>query len=392
MTAAGCFLVLASLLLAAQNLQGAGNTGTSGAAFLEHGVGSRPLGMGEAFTAEINDINTIYYNPAGLGSLRYPLLSVFHHELLIDTRLENLSFAYPIGDGFIGVSNSIFWVPSFEKVDINGLRVGDVQFYNGCLAVGYGYNFGYFYLGGTAKYIYQQIDTKLYHSFAVDLGVLKGFHIWTPFDAPLRNFHIGLSLQNLGSKVGPSPLPRRINLGMSYQPLNWLKFNMDMSEYAIDLSDLYDFTHGFNESFRLKLGMELNWKNILFLRGGWRFNDTGTYTVGLGVNYAIKNVTFVIDASFADAGHFTPTYSFNIAFKLIPKVITVEDQRNAEIHYLRGIKSYVADDLDSAIQEFRTTRDFNPYHKSISKKIKELEELKKLKGENERDEPNQKPR
>ncbi len=370
---------LLAVLLASGALRAAGTVGTSGAGFLEYAIGSRALGMGEAFTAEVEDINSIYFNPAGLGSLKYPQLSVFHHELIEDSRLENLTLCYPIKRGFLGVANSIFWVPAFDKVDINGLNVGDIQFYNGCLTVGYGYDFDYLYVGATAKYIYQRIDTKMVHAFGVDIGILKGLRMWTPFDAPLRNFHIGLSVLNLGTKVMSSPLPRHIRLGLSYKPLNWLGLNIDLIENCIKADDLLDFTHGFNESFRMNIGLELSYIDLLFIRGGWRFNDTGTYTVGLGFNYVIKNVSFTIDASFADGGDFTPTYSFNISFKLIPKVVTLEDRMTAEDHYKRGIKSYVGDDIEGALKEFQTTRDFNPYHKSIDKKIEDLEEIIELK-------------
>ena len=370
----------------AGSLSAAGSIGTAGATFLEMGVGSRPLGMGEAFTAETDDINTLYYNPAGLGSLKFPQLSVFHHELIMDSRLENLILCYPIGDGFIAVSNTVFWTPAFSKIDINGINVGDIQYYNGCLTVGFGYDLNYLYLGGSVKYIYQKIDTKLVHAFAADIGVLKGFRMWTPFDAPIRNFHIGFSVLNLGTKVMNSPLPRHLRIGMSYKPINWMTLNVDLLENCIKASDLIDFTHGFNESFRVNIGMELTYLDIIYIRGGWRFNDAGTYTVGLGFNYVIKNVSFNIDAAVADSGSFHPTYSFTITFKLIPRVVTIEDRRVAEDHYRKGIKAYVADDIDGAIKEFNLTRDYNPYHKNIDKKLKDIKVIQKLKKQNKESE------
>ena len=92
--------------------------------------------------------------------------------------------------------------------------------------------------------------------------------------------------------------------------------------------------------------------------------------------------SFTIDASFADAGDFNPTYSFNIGFKLIPKVVTIEDRKKAEEHYKKGIKSYVGDDIDGAIREFKTTKDYNPYHRNIDKKIDDLQEIQELKKQN----------
>ncbi len=372
------------LVLFATRIYAAGSRGTSGADFLELGIGSRAQGMGQAFTAETNDINLLYYNPAGIGSLRYPLLSLQHQELILDSRFENISFAYPLLGGYLAASNSIFWVPPFDKIDIDGNVVGQVVFLNGAFTAGYGYNLGFVYLGGSIKYIYQKIDTKLYNSVAFDLGVLKGLRLFTPFEAPTQNLHIGLSILNIGTSVAGYPLPRILRLGFSYKITNFLGINIDMLENIIDFSDLYDFTSGFNESFRLNTGLEFSYLEILSLRAGYRFNDTGTFTLGLGFNYVIGNVTFTVDAAYADAGQFGASYSFNVTFKLIPKVVTMQDRTVAENHYRRGIRAYVAGDIESALNEFRTTRDINPYHKSINKRINDLEELQQLIRENKK--------
>ncbi len=361
----------------------AGSAGTSGADFLEIGVGSRPLGMGEAFTAGTDDINSIYYNPAGLGTIRYPVLSIMHQELILDSRFENISAAFPLFYGFMGVSNSVFWVPPFDKIDVDGNKTGTVNFYNACFTLAYGQSLGFMEVGGSVKYIHQKIDTLTLHSAAVDFGVMKRLYMYSPFDAPIRNFVLGMSLQNIGTKAKDDELPRLMRMGASYYPTRWLGLNLDLMQYFIDTSDLYDFTYGFEESLRANLGMELSYFNIIALRAGYRFNDSGTYSLGMGFNYAVKDVGFSIDASYSDTGIFGPVYSFSISFKLIPKVITVEDQLKAEAHYQKAIKFYIANDIDSALDEFRSCRDYNPYHKNVKKKIKDLEYLKELKRQNE---------
>ena len=375
-------ILVAYSLLYPLSVFASGTTGTSGAAFLELPVGSRPLSMGDAFTAEVNDINAIYFNPAGLGSMKYPVLSINHQELIEDSRFENISMCYPLFQGYIGFSNSIFWVPPFEKIDIDGNKTGEVTFYNGCTTVAYGYDFEFIYIGGGLKYVYQRIDTLFVQSVAVDIGILKGMYLYSPFNAPLRNFHIGISMLNLGSGARDDPLPRMLRLGLSYKLTNWFGLNMDFTENMIDSSDLYDFTYGFDEGFRMNLGVEFTWLELLFLRGGYRFNDGGTYTFGIGFNYVIKNVTFNLDASYAETKVFGPTYSITLSFKLIPKVVTIEDKIEADKHYKNGIRYFVANDIDTAMKEFKLCRDFDPYYKSIDKKITDLEELHKLQTDN----------
>lgn len=43
----------------------------AGANFLKMGLGSRPLGMGCAFTGVGDDLYTLYWNPGGLGLVRW---------------------------------------------------------------------------------------------------------------------------------------------------------------------------------------------------------------------------------------------------------------------------------------------------------------------------------
>ncbi len=377
-------LLLFYAFILSKTAYAAGSAGTSGADFLEIGVGSRALGMGEAFTAMVGDVSAVYYNPAGLGTLRYPVLSLMHQELILDSRFENISAAFPVYDGFLAVSHSLFWVPPFDRIDIEGNTTGTVQFYNSNGTVAYGISLGFMEVGAGLKYIYQKIDTLAIHSAAVDIGILKRLYMYSPFNAPTRNFSVGFVLQNFGTKALESPLPRTIRFGTSYSPTKWLAFNMDMIESAITPSDLYDFTYGFEESFRVNVGLEANYNELMFLRGGYRFNDAGRYAVGMGFNYQVSEVNFTVDASYSDAGIFGPVYSFTVGAKLILKVITIEDTLEAEKHYQEGIKKYVKKDVDGAIEEFEKARKLNRYHKNINQKLRDLRALKTLIEESDR--------
>lgn len=379
-----------SLSRGGRSLFAAGSVGTSGAAFLELGVGSRPLGMGEAFTAAVGDINSIYYNPAGLGTMKYPEFAVMHQDLILDSRFENFSFVWPVYQGFLGFSNSLFWVPPFDRIDIDGNKVGDVQFYNSAMTVAYGQSLGFVEVGGSVKYLYQRIGPITVHAAAVDVGVLKRLYMYSPFDAPIRNLSLGLSLLNMGTKVKNDPLPRTLRIGSSYYLTKWFGVNVDITEYFIDSSDLYDFTYGFDEGLRVLTGFELNYLEILTFRAGYRFLDNkvtdiqGKYSLGFGFNYAVKNVAFQVDTSYTDTRVFGPVYSFTVTVKLIPKVITVENKIKAEEFYQKGIRYYIQNDLDSAIEAFKDCAENNPYHKNVKQKILELEELRELQLENEK--------
>jgi hypothetical protein len=248
----------------------------------------------------------------------------------------------------------------------------------------YGMSLGFMEIGGSLKYIYQRIDTLQLHSYAFDIGILKRLYMYSPFDAPVRNFSIGMSIQNVGTKAMEDPLPRLVRLGASYKLTKWFAFNLDMIENLISSSDVYDFTYGFDESFRVNTGVEFTYLDLLALRAGYRFNDAGTYSFGMGFNYQVNKVNFSADASYSDAGIFGQVYSFTVSCKLMLQIITVEDKREAERLYKKGIRRYVKGDVEGAIDEFEQARRKNPYHKNIEQKIEDLKQLKKLKKEGDK--------
>ncbi|HPG31034.1 MAG TPA: hypothetical protein PLQ81_09645, partial [bacterium] len=70
---------------------GSKDVGTTGAAFLKLGYGARPAGMGEAFSAVSGDINSLYYNPAGLYDVSNKTISFMHLNWLLDINYNVLS-------------------------------------------------------------------------------------------------------------------------------------------------------------------------------------------------------------------------------------------------------------------------------------------------------------
>ena len=83
-------------------------TGTTAAQFLKIGVGPRPIGMGGAFTASADDINSIYWNPAGLAGM-YTREAYFNHvDWISDVKLDYAGFGIEVpGFGTLGASVSL---------------------------------------------------------------------------------------------------------------------------------------------------------------------------------------------------------------------------------------------------------------------------------------------
>lgn len=74
--------------------------------FEDLGVGARPIGMGNAFVGLADDVNTIYYNPAGLGQLKRKEFTCGYGKLywgLSGPGETNL------GSGFVGYGYPLSW-------------------------------------------------------------------------------------------------------------------------------------------------------------------------------------------------------------------------------------------------------------------------------------------
>ena len=323
-----------------------GSVGRSGAEFLSIPNSARSTALGDAFVVGSDDIAVLSYNPSMLGLFQYPLLTIYHNELLLDTRYENIGCVYPVWKGFAGFSQSAFWVPKFDRIDEQGNVTGKTGVYDSATAFSYGLAFNKLSIGSTIRYIYEKIDSTVVQGISFDFGICKQLYMYTPFPTDTNNFSVGIAFSNIGYLSSGDPLPRLIKAGLAYEFSKWTKLYIDLSESAISSSDLYDFTYGFDESFRINTGLELSWNDMIFFRGGYRFNDAGKYTAGIGCQYAISNVSFAVDTSYQDSGIFGPVYGISFTVKLIPKIITAEDRKMAEKYYQEGIRYYVGDDLD----------------------------------------------
>lgn len=76
---------------------GAKKVNLSGLQFLKIGQSARASGMGDAFSAVADDINSMYYNPAGLVHVKRLAYQANFTKWLADTRLYSMSVAYNTG-------------------------------------------------------------------------------------------------------------------------------------------------------------------------------------------------------------------------------------------------------------------------------------------------------
>jgi hypothetical protein len=210
------FLAISPLTLHPSPLWGFGKSqvGTSGAEFLKIGPGARPEGMGEAFTGVADDIDAIYYNPAGLATLKSPELTGMHMDWFQSIQYEYAAFAYPMQKyGTWG-----FAITDLHTNNIDA-RTGDTDAPDGQFsAIEGAYWLSYanhvtdkLSLGTNAKFIRQSINSTTANAYAADGGAL--------YDTGWKGVRLGAAVQNIGTSVKfvneSDPLPLLFRAGAS---------------------------------------------------------------------------------------------------------------------------------------------------------------------------------
>lgn len=208
--------------------------------FLRTDVGARAGALAGSFVTITNDPATIFYNPAGLGTLEEPMGSLGFFKHLLDINSGYATYSQPISDlGHFGVGVLYVNYGSFDETDDFGNKTGNT-FSASDLAFSLGYSNTIdenLYWGANAKFIYSSIAGEKSTGLAADLGIL--------YTIPESRVTLGASLRNLGTQltsylstkenlpvdfvVGASVVPKGIPLLLN---LNFHKLNEEAKTFG----------------------------------------------------------------------------------------------------------------------------------------------------------------
>jgi len=311
--------------------------GTAGAQFLKIGAGARAEGMGEAFSAVVDDATAMYWNPAGLALAKKQEVTFTHNQWLGDIKHEFIGYCLPMGgNGTIGMNLIVLNV---GEMPVTTVELGEEsgEFFtcvDWAFAIGYGRNLtDKVAFGATAKVIQQRIWDMKASAFAMDLGVLaKTGYKSLRIAASLLNFGTDIQYkggqlidafnwndygdapqqtQNLEYVTSSSPLPLSYRLGMAYDFVDGP---------AHKLTGAFDYVHPNDGSEKQNLGMEYGFNKMLFVRAGMRVDidardDGNAYspTFGLGVNYGFGMLKTKVDYAYADYGNLSTVHRIALA-------------------------------------------------------------------------------
>ena len=321
LSAFGMFLWCNGLL--AQSSNTTTQVGTTVAQFLKIGAGARAIGLGGTFTALADDINSIYWNPAGMAVIGGKGEATFNHaEWLADTQYDFAAFSLNTG----GLGSMGFHVLSFRSPEqpvrtvVSPEGTGQVWDYN---AISLGATYARqltdrFAIGFTAKFIQENIFNESAQGGAFDIGVL--------YETPFKNLTLGAAITNFGTKMrlrgrdtffnedplpdaGPvDEVPAEFRLESFDIPLN-LRFGLAWKVVNTEQTTvlaLVDGSQPSDNSESVNGGIEVGLKNVLFLRGGYRSlfldNSEQGATFGFGLRYDVVGTNIRIDYGWADYG------------------------------------------------------------------------------------------
>ncbi len=275
--------------------------GTAGAAFLKIEGGSRPVGMGGAFAGLANDVNTIFWNPAGLTAVHDQELTAMQHFSFADINNQTIGYAQRIDRLVWGAS----FLGSFTEIE---RRQGPTEDPDSTVTVGgfaTGLSLAYplgtaVSVGGTAKIISQQLDIQNAYGVAADVGVILR----------LLDNHLGIGVvvQNAGVLDGGENLPMALRAGLAYrtwkQPAAEAEEAMPPHEVWAFVADANLPLIDANPSFHI--GAERWFYESVAARIGYRIgmneNPSDGLALGIGVRRsgedALANIDFQFDYAF----------------------------------------------------------------------------------------------
>ncbi len=284
---------------------GGQRAGISTAQFLKIGVGSRATALGESFVAVANDASALYWNPAGLVQFDQDQVMFSHNQWVIDIYHDFLGAVYhldatnAVGVAFTSLSTKDIPVTTEFAPFGTGeyFSYGDIA-----LAVSYSRRMtDKFSFGGTVRYIEETLDKLKMRGVMIDLGT----YYWTG----LGTTRFAVAVSNFGNQLAPDGKvvligKREKSDWQSFSPPTIFRIGFAFEPYQNEdnkFTTSIQLNHPNDNKENVATGIEYSWKNIVYIRGGYKFNtDEQNYSFGFGVNIPIRIAYCMVDYSFSN--------------------------------------------------------------------------------------------
>ncbi|HKJ69104.1 MAG TPA: PorV/PorQ family protein [bacterium] len=311
--------------------------GQAGMKFLTIDVGGRLAAMGGTAVGVAGDASAMFTNPAGLSIIQGVDAMAGNTSWIADINHFGAAVAYGAGQlGTFGVSLVSMDYGEFTKTvpysgfDPEDRAIGYID--QGTFTVTeYAFGLSYarqimsqFYIGGSVKYAYQNLgDVVILDQFLGEERKVENdisnlvFDFGTLYYPGFRDLRFGVTIRNFSNQADyydqRFELPLTFDFGMAMDLMQlWSPGN---NGNRITLA--VDAIHPRDYSERLHTGLEYSFSNMLFLRGGYKFNyDEEGLTAGIGVRYGLQNVNMRVDYAYSAFGIFDAVHRFSLGVTL----------------------------------------------------------------------------
>jgi len=255
----------------------------TGVKMLDVGAGARACGMGEAYTVVGQDADALFYNPSCIGEIddRFDL-SIGMTQWFADINYGYLAFVFNTGVwGNFGISaivpdyGEIYGTEIDTLAELGFVETGMVDVSSYCIGFAYAREFtDKFTVGAQIKYVMQQLGASsdpedpeimrdnVLNTLSYDFGLL--------FYPGFKSFAFGMSVRNFSPRVKYEmigfELPLTFALGVGFDLMD---FFGEYPDYSLNIG--VDMVHPRDWQELYHLGGELAYKDMIFLRAGYKF-------------------------------------------------------------------------------------------------------------------------
>ncbi|MCF8260905.1 MAG: PorV/PorQ family protein [Melioribacteraceae bacterium] len=301
-----CFALLSTITVDAQF----NKSGRTVLQFLKIGIGARQVGMSEASIASVQDANSIFWNPAATTGIEGIQTSFTYTSWIAD--LNIMSGAVGISLDQIGTVSLSYITLDYGDIPeaLTTSASGNIDTRTGSSFSGSDLMFGIgiarsftdkLSIGVNIKYIREDL-----HVYSSDLWA---FDVGSYFDTKWRGIRIAMSAQNFSSQARwlftkeeeqqTYELPIVYRIGFSIDILGGEKLFLGGDPDQHKLTYNIDAIHTNDYAERLHMGFEYEALNMLFLRGGYRFNyEEGNLSAGIGFKYQTDLLNINVDYAY----------------------------------------------------------------------------------------------
>ncbi|MGE5400796.1 MAG: PorV/PorQ family protein [Ignavibacteriales bacterium] len=300
---------------------GGQRAGISAAQFLKVGVGGRASSMGDAFVAVANDVSALYWNPAGLIQAPADQVIFSHNEWLVDIKHDFAGGLYHLSSNdAIGVAlTSLHTQDMPVTTETQPFGTGEYFSY-GDIAVAFSYSrkmTEQFSFGGTVRYIEETLDKLKMRGVMIDLGT----YYWTG----IGSSRFAVTVSNFGSNLAPDGEvilfgAREKSEWQSFSPPTIFRIGFAFEPYQSEdqmITTSVQLNHPNDNSENVSAGIEYKWKNLFFLRGGYKFNvEEQNYSLGAGVRMPLRIADVTFDYAFSNFTRLGSAHRFSLILGL----------------------------------------------------------------------------